>query len=227
MHDVDRSIPSRSSASRLNELSDTDRSLYLTPKGALFGNMLDVIPGLFKGLLEILPPLRKPKRPNLAALFGMVGGATALGIYLWSFVDFIVGVIITCACLMIVMQQPELGAVLGAFVWGISGLWGYLRVMDSNRRLLEPVLPTPSPSVKPASQSRPSATQPPSTSSTWFESTATTAAPSVLPPAVVPPPKAPDAGATTDIWKNRTPSQPTPADDTTPEWWKDSERSEP
>lgn len=80
--------------------------------------------------MDILPTLHSRKRETVALLLGLIAGGIGLGIYLRSLVDFVVPV--GLAILLVTTLQADVGALGGAI---ISGLWGYLRVVNSNERL--------------------------------------------------------------------------------------------
>ena len=141
-------------------------------------------------ILENMPPLRKPLRPNLAAFLGVMTGGIGLGIYLHSFVDVLAAIVLTTACAKVLGLESLLA------LWCCSGMYGYLRVAGSNRRLASMVAAaqitttavTASPAAPPTAGALPStpatgtpatavsATQPwfaaqqpaPATGSAWF-----------------------------------------------------------
>lgn len=166
--------------------------------------MFEVVPSLFKGLLEVLPPLRKAKRPNAAALLALFTGPLGFGLYVWSFVDIIVGLAVSSFAFVAFPTLP--------LIWAVSALWAYLRVADSNRRLSE--APTTPVAAAPAA------------GATWPAGTTSPTPPPSTGPAPAPaagagfwspaPPADPQAGAVEDIWANHTAPAPTPP---TPAWW--------
>jgi hypothetical protein len=85
-------------------------------------------------LLDKLPPLRATKNPGLAALLGLLLGGIGLGLYFWSFVDFLVPLVIVVG-LSLVFGQTNVAGIgwLGGAI--IAGGWGYLRAQNSNARL--------------------------------------------------------------------------------------------
>src|SRR5947208_14843358 len=85
-------------------------------------------------LLDKLPALRSKKNPGLAALLGLVIGGVGLGLYLWSFVDFLVPLAIVVALTLIfgATKVAAIGWLGGAL---IAAGWGYFRVLNSNARL--------------------------------------------------------------------------------------------
>lgn len=164
---------------------------------------------LFEDLLSILPPLRRTKRPNVAAFVGTLGGPILLSIYLVSFIDLIVGLIISGVLLLI--GEGISSDALGGFAliaWGSWGLWGYLRVTSSNRQLAATAS-----SVAPVQGSpAPRSTGPPSTTPAapaWWASVAPPAPPAPGPAAAAP---APSNG----WWSAPTPPTPPRSEG---DWW--------
>ena len=89
--------------------------------------MFDVV----KGILDNLPPLRGKKNEHLAALLGFAIGGIGLGIYLRSVIDFFVPVFF--AVVLGAMLGPGFGWLGGAL---IAAIWGFIRVVNSNTRLV-------------------------------------------------------------------------------------------
>ncbi len=89
---------------------------------------------LITKLLDKLPALRARKNPGLAALLGVLFGGVGLGLYFWSFVDFLVPLVIVIA-LTLSFGATKVAAIgwLGGAV--IAGGWGFLRAQNSNTRL--------------------------------------------------------------------------------------------
>lgn len=84
---------------------------------------------IIQKLIDMLPPLKSEKRPTLALTIGLLFGGIGLGIYFLSFVDFILllGILIALKFFF-----GDIGMVAGAIV---AGLYGYFRVIDSNKKL--------------------------------------------------------------------------------------------
>ncbi len=80
-------------------------------------------------LVEKLPPFDGHKNPTVAAVLGFLFGGVGLGIYLRSFVDCLVPVLIM---LFLANTVPDLGVLGGSIV---ASLWGYFRVVYSNAQL--------------------------------------------------------------------------------------------
>ena len=87
--------------------------------------MIEVI----EKLMDALPPLKSEKHPTLALVVGLLFGGIGLGIYFRSFVDFILLLGILIALIFFV---GDVGMVAGAIV---AGLYGYFRVINSNKKL--------------------------------------------------------------------------------------------
>jgi hypothetical protein len=86
------------------------------------------------GVLDKLPPLKKEKNPNVAAIIGFFLGGIGLLIYGFSFIDLLIGIAITIvAWLSFQNIDPLLGYFSGMI---IAGLYGYFRALNSNRRLI-------------------------------------------------------------------------------------------
>jgi hypothetical protein len=76
-----------------------------------------------------LPPVQSRKNPWLAFVLGFLFSGVALGIYFRSWIDFIVPTVIW---LVLIVTPGDAGFWIGAF---IGGVWGLLRVVNSNERL--------------------------------------------------------------------------------------------
>ncbi len=75
------------------------------------------------GLLDDLPPLHG-KNPLLAALIGFFFGGIGLGLYFWSWRDFVYPVVIF---LILAFMFPVVGAIPGMLIaagWGLVRAWG-------------------------------------------------------------------------------------------------------
>jgi hypothetical protein len=82
-----------------------------------------------EALLRRFPPLSRRRNPNIAAALGFVLGGVGLAIYLRSFIDFIVPVLLAVGMIYFV---GDLGALVGA---AVASAWGYARVTVSNESL--------------------------------------------------------------------------------------------
>jgi hypothetical protein len=84
-------------------------------------------------ILDKLPPLRKEKNPNVAAIIGGLFGGIGLLFYGFSFIDLLIGISIpNLAWLSFRNIDPLLGYFGGML---IAGLYGYFRALSSNRRI--------------------------------------------------------------------------------------------
>ena len=84
---------------------------------------------LVGALLRQLPPLGQRRNPTIASVVGFALGGIGLAIYLRSFIDFIVPVLLGAAMLYFV---GDLGWLAGA---ALASAWGYARVTVSNHAL--------------------------------------------------------------------------------------------
>lgn len=88
--------------------------------------MADV--SLLTSLLSKLPVLRKNKNASVAAILGFLFGGVGLGLYCWSLLDFAI-------CVLVAIIAGALlhtgGVLVGA---AFAGIYGALRVLDSNKR---------------------------------------------------------------------------------------------
>jgi hypothetical protein len=82
---------------------------------------------------DILPPLRTRKNPLVAVLLGFLAGGLGLGIYFRSWLDF---ALVFTPGFLLVLQFPDAWWVFSLF----EATYGYLRVVNSNRRLSPSVL---------------------------------------------------------------------------------------
>jgi hypothetical protein len=80
------------------------------------------------GLLDKLPVLNSRKNPVGACVIGLFLGSIGIGIYLQSFADFLIPLLVF---IVLVIVIPGLGAAPG---WIFAGLYGYFRVVNSNER---------------------------------------------------------------------------------------------
>jgi predicted PurR-regulated permease PerM len=83
---------------------------------------------VFFGLLDKLPVLNSRKEPVVACIVGIVFGFIGVGIYLWSFTDFLIPLLFLIVLSIII---PFFGTVPG---WIFAGLYAYFRVVNSNER---------------------------------------------------------------------------------------------
>jgi hypothetical protein len=81
--------------------------------------------------LDMLPVLKDNKDPGKAAVIGFVTGGIGLSIYLKSFIDALVPIVLYVAVFVVYEQATAFGPLLGAIV---SGVYGYARVQNSNTR---------------------------------------------------------------------------------------------
>jgi hypothetical protein len=81
--------------------------------------------------LYMLPILKGDKNPGMAAVIGFVTGGIGLSIYLRSFIDALVPIVLYVAVFIAYEQAAAFGPLLGAIV---SGVYGYARVQNSNTR---------------------------------------------------------------------------------------------
>ena len=82
----------------------------------------------FFGFFDKLPILNSQKSPTSACIIGLLFGSIGIGIYLQSFTDFLIPLLVFIVLAVIV---PGLGALPG---WIFAGLYGYFRVVNSNER---------------------------------------------------------------------------------------------
>ena len=93
-------------------------------------------------LLERLPPLKRRKKPWLAAVLGFLFGGFGVALYLRRSVDVVIGIVLLIP-LSLGGSQFDTGEQaadqsLPAWIWffqALSGLYCFLRATDSNRRL--------------------------------------------------------------------------------------------
>jgi Na+/H+-translocating membrane pyrophosphatase len=81
--------------------------------------------------LDTLPMLKDDKDPGKAAVIGFLTGGIGLSIYLRSFIDALVPIVLYVAVFIAYDQAAAFGSLLGAIV---SGVYGYVRVQNSNTR---------------------------------------------------------------------------------------------
>jgi hypothetical protein len=82
--------------------------------------------------LKKLPVLQKQKNPAAAIVIGFLTGGIGLGIYLRSFVDVLIPLILFVGVSVFCQQAAVLGAALGPTVVAV---YGFARVQESNERL--------------------------------------------------------------------------------------------
>jgi hypothetical protein len=86
-------------------------------------------------LYKSFPVLKKEKSPQVAAALGFFFGGVGLGLYFWSFVDFILPILITVVLSFIITAIAEDASGTAWLVGAsIAGVYGYLRADNSNRR---------------------------------------------------------------------------------------------
>ena len=84
---------------------------------------------MFRWLFDSLPTLNGKKNPSLALVIGFLFGGIGLGIYLGSWTDFFLPVILFVILSFFI---PIVGIIAGA---GLAGMYGFFRVINSNSRL--------------------------------------------------------------------------------------------
>ncbi len=87
--------------------------------------------GLFRvaeASAQALDPLKKRKSPFIAALLGFLCGGIGVGLYLESFSDFLICLVVGILLAVIV---PGPGILLGAIG---AAVWGALRADASNKK---------------------------------------------------------------------------------------------
>jgi hypothetical protein len=94
--------------------------------------MLDFLFDILYALMKKLPPLNKQKDPAWAIVIGFVTGGIGLGLYLRSFVDTLIPVILAVGVFVFCKEAQVLGWTLGPFVVAV---YGFARVQESNERL--------------------------------------------------------------------------------------------
>ena len=78
---------------------------------------------------NLLPILKEEKDPTIAFLLGVFFGSLGLGIYLRSFLDFLGPSIF----LIVAVISSSNIILIPGFI--ITGIYGFLRVLNSNQRL--------------------------------------------------------------------------------------------
>ena len=91
----------------------------------------------FEALVARMPPLKKRRNPNTAAVVGVLFGPIGLAVYFRTFVDSLVAILIGCLAVVLVSRIDDPDAYIAGVVagWAASGLWAYFRVVESNRQL--------------------------------------------------------------------------------------------
>jgi hypothetical protein len=84
--------------------------------------------------LRKLPRLHTKKNPTWALVIGFLTGGIGLGIYLRSFVDMLIPIVLYFGVLAFSQQAQVLGWTLGPMVVAV---YGYFRVQESNDRPVE------------------------------------------------------------------------------------------
>jgi hypothetical protein len=145
-------------------------------------------------ILDNMPRLRKQLRPTVAAFLGFVTGGVGLGIYLHSLFD------VLAAALLNIVLLKEFGFELVIAVWCCCGIYGFVRVLGSNRQLTALAAtavvagaPPPPSTVPPAPPTSGAAADPSSTT----PSVAEIAQPWSGKSAASPPPISPELGPST------------------------------
>jgi hypothetical protein len=82
-----------------------------------------------EALLHQLPPFSQRRNPTIAAVMGFALGGIGLAIYLRSFIDFIVPLLLGVVMIHFV---GDVGWLAGA---ALASAWGYARVTVSNQAL--------------------------------------------------------------------------------------------
>jgi hypothetical protein len=77
-------------------------------------------------------PLSRSRSTPLVVLLGLVFGAIGVGIYLRSFLDFVVCMVLTSAAALVYAETQSFGAFV-LYVTG-SALYGFHRVRASNEK---------------------------------------------------------------------------------------------
>jgi hypothetical protein len=80
-------------------------------------------------VLDLLPPLKSHRRPNVACLVGLLAGGVGLAVYFRTVVDFIVPVGIAIVTFVVL---GDVGVIGGSI---ISAFYGFARAQNSNERL--------------------------------------------------------------------------------------------
>ena len=81
---------------------------------------------LFQALLRTLPPTRRCNA-NAAAALGFMFGGIGLALYLRSFIDLVVTLLLA---MVLLSSAGDVGWLAGAL---FASVWGYARVTSSNR----------------------------------------------------------------------------------------------
>ena len=88
-------------------------------------------------LLKSMLPLKSVKNPAVASVLGFVFGPLGLGLYLWSFIDFVVPLLLYIV-VFFVFAGIDLSTFFAGIVSGaVAATYGYFRVLTSNERLGE------------------------------------------------------------------------------------------
>jgi hypothetical protein len=98
--------------------------------------------GFIKSILGSLPVLKKDKNAGLAAIIGLLVGCIGIGIYFGSLLDFAIGFLVVIVALALLHTG---GVLVGA---AFAGIYGALRVLDSNKRRADEAKLQPQPAVK-------------------------------------------------------------------------------
>lgn len=83
---------------------------------------------ILTSFLSKLPVLHKDKNVSVAAILGFLFGGIGLGLYTWSLLDFAI-------CILVAIIAGAILHVGGVLVGAaFAGVYGVLRVIDSNKR---------------------------------------------------------------------------------------------
>lgn len=185
----------------------------------------------FIKLLDKLPPLRKKKRPNLAAFITFTTGGAGLAIYCGSFVEFpvlFIGLLILTKYFAV---EPIDAITLLLFQSSAASIYAYWRVLESNRRLEEAAASQPARLANPTTangvgpsqpSSRPASPNPPASAPLDAEQFWRSSGPTPGPPSSRRLP-APSSWWTTD----NGPQAGAVPQASEPPWWEDAQLAPP
>ena len=87
-------------------------------------------------LMSKLPPLKRKKEPTLASFLDLCWGGFGIGLYLWSFIDFVLATGSWIAVWVVLLQGLHLNVYFVAFCNSLfQATYGYFRVLSSNEIL--------------------------------------------------------------------------------------------